>query len=450
MTPPFVPLMFFLITLTASTTKAAQCDAKDDCAANSKVAEEVRHYSAIGVKSSGRKVFDQPANGWFAAEWNKTMGKIVIDPQTCAFDNHYPAIAAKFRWSKAYVDELVKPTRSQARDPNWSNYIWNQKDKSSESVVFDGISNALGGDLIDHGRGIAKLSVIVGLTATSDNLLPPAWMRTDKSLTWLEGENKNGKSSNWHVRFDNPVAVDHAADFLAAFLGKYGNDKGLHSINLGEYYFGQAKYIPSGLDKDKYRVGVKNLWSKIVQSAPRDSNGKRVNIVQANPLFSSQVTIEDMENIGVGITVSDIDLDFPISKRPETAALRNLYDRGRVHVMIDGDARYACDGRRQRWDGTPNPFGHGNGFTGVATPQEAFWYHSESGPAPTHSIFMTIATWCSSPQTTANFVDAVKKFGRCGTETSEWGVAPATFPGGVNVVDSTPSSKPSPPQLVVN
>ena len=444
----FVSVIFSALSLIASVVHAAPCVA-GSCGASQKSSSGVRQYAAIGTRSLTKRVFDRPAKGWFTTQWNKTMGKAVNDLKTCAFDTHYPALLAKFRWSDAYVNDRIKPTRQQARDPNWSNYIWNQKETSAD-YVLDGISDALDSDLVNHGQGIAKLSVVVGLSATSDNLIPPAWMREDKSLTWVEGVNQNGKSDNWHARFDIPQAVDHAADFLAAFLAKFGNNKGLHSINLGEYYFGQAKYVPSGLDRSKYRLGVKNLWGEIVSSAPRDEDGNRVNIVQTNPLLGAEVTINDMERLGVGVSESDTNLDFPVTQRPETAALKMLYDRRKVHVMIDGDARYACQGRRQRWDGTPNPFGHKKGYSGVATPQEIFWYHGEQGPAPIHSFFMTISSFCDgAPQTTENFIDAIKQFGSCGIQATKWGAAPAVFPNTTNAL-SIVQSKPKPPEVVVN
>ncbi len=446
----FLPFTLTVATLLAGTVEAAQCGSKE-CSTHLKTSTTVRQYSAIGVKNTKRDVFNKPTRGWFTTEWKKTMGKVVTDANTCAFEKHYPALVAKFRWSEAYVNDQIKPTRSQARDPNWSNYIWNQKEPSS-GYVIDGISDALESDLINNGSGIAKLSVSIGLSATSDNLLPPGWMRKDKALTWVEGRNNNGKNNNWHVRFDNPVAVDHAEDFLAAFLAKYGNNKGLHSINIGEYYFGQKQYIPSGLDRTKYSLGVKNLWEQMVAAAPRDENGQRINIVQTNPMFASGLTVEDMEALEIGISTSDTNISFPVSSNSVSDAMRKLYDGKKTHVMIAGDARYACQGRRQQWSGTANPFGHRKGYSGVATPQEILWYHGEAGPVPTHSIFMTIATWCDGPQTTQNFIDAIRKFGRCGTEAHEWGAAPAIFStsssNSSNIAVTT--SKPKPPIVLVH
>lgn len=379
------------------------------------------------------------------------MAKVVKD-NSCALKEHYPTLVGKVHWSEAYIDSSIKPTRAQARDPQWSNYVWNRPE-NGDGFVYDGIMDALNDPLIDNGKGIAKLAVFVGLTATSDNLIPPVWMRKDSSLTWVEGLNLNGKTDNWHVRFDNPAAVDHAADFLTALLAKYGNNKGIHSINLGEYFLGPTDSRPADLNRYNYLEGVKDLWSKVVEAAPLDENGQRINIVQTNPAFNSDETMEEtldyMEAIGIGYSGSDTVLRFTWGDESKTPRMRKLYDRKKVHVMIDGDARYACQGRRQGWDGTPNPFGHKEGYKGVATPQELFWYHSEKGPAPTHSFFMTIAYWCDGPQTRENIIDAFKKFGRCGTETEKWGVAPAAFPNGGDA-SSIVLSKPKPPRVVVN
>ncbi len=431
----------------ASTVSAAPCDS-NSCDSGQK---GVRQYAALGTKNWAKRVLDKPRKGWYTTEWNKRMAAVVDKAQSCAFDQHYPTLVAKFNWSDAYVDERIKPNRDQARDPNWSNYVWNQRETSSD-FVYDGISDALNSSMVDNGRGKAKLAISIGLSATSDKLIPPLWMTSDSSLAWLEGKNSNGKSDNWHVRFDNARAVEHASDFLQAFLAKYGDNKGLHSVLLGEYYLGQRQYFPKGLNRGRYFSGVKTLWENVVKAAPRDGNGDRIDIVQTNPIFSSNVTASDLESLGMGISESDTNLDFPVSKNPVTAAMRELYDNRKVHVMIEGDARYACQGRRQTWDGTANPFGHKKGYSGVATPQEVLWYHGNKGPAPVHSLFMTIAPWCSGPQNRANFIDAIEKFGRCGSETSQWGAAPAILNGKINggggeVVDS---SKPNPPEIAVN
>lgn len=433
-----IPAIMSTLLMTASGVDAAACES-GDCAS------EIRHYGGLGMKATDG-VFQNTTKGWFKRDWNKVMAKAVKD-YSCAFEEHHPIIAGKFRWSEAYVDSSIKPTRAQASDPNWSNYVWNNQTTDRKGYLYDGITDALNDSLIDNGKGIAKLAVRIGLTATNDNLIPPVWMRKDKSLAWEEGTNQNSKSDNWHVRFDNPKAVDHAADFLAAFLAKFGNNKGIHSINLGEYWLGQQEYRPSDVNQQQYLVGVKNLWRKIIDAAPLDENGQRVNIVQTNPLFGDDVSIDDMEAIGMGVSRSDARISFPIASNSQAVAMKQLYDGQKVHVMIDGDARYACQGRRQSWDGTANPFGHKKGYSGVATPQEVFWYHSEEGPAPTHSFTLTIANWCSgAPQTTANFIDAIKKFGRCGTQSSKWGASPAAVPARNNV-DSF-ALKPSPPPAV--
>ncbi len=410
-------------------------------------AEDIRQYSAIGTKNFGRRALDRPKKGWFNIEWNKSMGKIIDGSQSCAFEDHYPAIKTKIYWSDAYVDDRIKPSRNQARDPNWSNYVWNKKETGSD-YVFDGISDALNSEQVDNGEGIAKLSVLIGLTATSGSSIPPQWMREDKSLTWLEGKNSNSNSRNWHVRFDNPTAVDHAGDFLTAFLAKYGDNKGIHSVNVAEYYTGQKQYRPGDLNRAQYWRGMKNLWELAIKAAPRDENGQRVNIVQTNPVFSSDVTVKDMELIGIGISESDTRLEFA-DEGNLSANMRKLHDGGKVHVMINGDARFACQARRQAWDGSPNPFGYKKGYAGVATPQEIFWFHSEKAPAPVHSFFMTIARQCSGPQSIGNFIDAIKKFGRCGTEASRWGVAPAAFSGKAAPV-SVARIKPNAPIMAVN
>ncbi len=437
----FIPTIISSLLLASTIVDAAQCST-ENCITSQKSFDGVRQYGGLGTKNWSRMVLDKPSKGWFRTEWNKVMAQVVRD-QSCAFEEHHPTLVAKAYWSHAYIDSRIKPTRAQARDPNWSNYVWNRRE-NGDGFVYDGISDALADPLIDNGDGIAKLAVIVSLTSTSGQLIPPQWMRNDSSLTWVEGVNGNGASGNWHVRFDNPEAVEHAADFLTAFLAKYDSE-GIHSVTLGEYYFGQKQYHPSDLNRNAYLLGVRNLWEKIIAAAPRDAHDNRVNILQTNPIFNDKVTLDDLEMLGMGMSESDTRLDFPVTKTPSTAAMRSLYDGEKVHVMINGDKRYACRGRTQNWDATPNPFGHRKGYSGIATPQELFWYHSDKGPAPTHSFFLAMAPECKgAPQTAANFIDAIEKFGRCGTETSRWGAAPVAAP----MTNDSIANQPVPPPAI--
>ena len=379
----------------------------------------VRHYAGIGTKSWDDMAFRNPSNGWIVKEWNKVLAEVLRDAPG-VFCNHYPVLGARAEWSRAYIDQNLKPTHEQAQDPNWSNYIWNQRE--------DGITNALNNPLIDNGNGIAKLYILIGITATSGQYLPPKWMRDDESLTWEGGKNTSGLVGNFHIRFDNPEAVEHVADFMTAFLKKFGDNTGVHSISLGEYYFGQEKDRPLNLNRNKYFAGARDLWERCVSAAPKDGDGNRVNILQTNPLFGGSVSVDDLEKIGIGMSESDTRLDLPVSKTPETQALKRLYDGKKVHVMIEGDSRYSRQGRKQTWDDTPNPFGHKEGYSGIATPQELYWYHGEKGPAPVYTLILNPADWAEGPQNSKNIIDAIKTFGRGGRQSEEWGPSPAALP----------------------
>ncbi len=435
--------IFLTLFFMTSAASAAPCS-PGNCTTKTNSFDGVRQYGGLGTKNWQKRVFDKPTKGWFRTEWNKLMAKVVRD-HSCALDNHYPTLMAKVHWSEAYVDSRIKPTRAQARDPNWSNYVWNHPE-NGKGFVYDGITDALNDPLIANGEGIAKLAVMIGLTSTTGQKIPPVWMRKSSSLAWVEGRNQNGASNNWHIRYDNPVVVDHATDFMQAFLAKFGNNEGIQSIVMGEYYLGQAKYIPSGLNRDRYIEGVNESWKRMVPLAPRDADGNRIDIIQVNPLFNRNVTVHDLESYGIGISESDTRIDFDFdNEKLVTTHMKALYENEKVHVMVTGDARYACQGRRQRWDGTPNPFGHRQGYSGVATPQELFWYHGDQGPVPTHSMFLTVAGWCTGPQTAANFIDAVRKFGSCGTKASKWGASPAAFPdfGKGDVAQGKPTPPPA-------
>lgn len=94
----------------------------------------------------------------------------------------------KINWNEMLIDPALAPTsHTRARDPNWSNYKWNQADND----IFDKMLKAP--SIVD---GKAKLAIFVALSATAEQHRTPQFM-IDAGLTWLDTKRKAGSTLGW-------------------------------------------------------------------------------------------------------------------------------------------------------------------------------------------------------------------------------------------------------------
>ena len=164
------------------------------------------------------------------------------------------------------MDETRAPaTHAQASDPGWSNYRWN----AGVDVVSDMCSAP------SIARGYARLSIMLAGTATAQPDPVPKWMK-NKGLAYKDN------SGSWHVRQDLKEGWRYLADFYTAFVRKYSSMPRIAQIIMGEYFPGEG--LPSDFDMAAYKGNVKNIWAQVVEAAPLDANGNRINIVQVNPM----------------------------------------------------------------------------------------------------------------------------------------------------------------------
>ena len=106
------------------------------------------------------------------------------------------------------MDEKLAPTsHTQARNPNWSNYRWNQRDIFAEMLG--------GSSAASHNK--AKLGLFVAVTATSENNPLPTWLlRDSRKVAWTDRQGKE------HLRLDKDEGWRAPADFLVAMTKRYG------------------------------------------------------------------------------------------------------------------------------------------------------------------------------------------------------------------------------------
>lgn len=310
----------------------------------------------------------------------------------------------KFSWKDVLVDETLPPvSRTQAQNPGWSNYKWNQNDYITE--MLNASSRVA--------EGKAKMAIFVATTATSLQHAVPAWMMNDpNNLTWTDGQGMD------HVRLDKLMAARHMADFLIALVKKYGRDWRICSICLGEYYTNpDGGGLPADLDYDTYCTNMRDVvWTEVLAACPLDANGNRVAFIQSQPITTGAtgdiVTADDIHNLGLGISGSDL---FLFNYGPVDQVRLQLYGR----VPLTHQANTGNLGDPVTWDGTPNPWGFAKGQVVPLRYEHAVWYFSNKGSVPLDSFMMRDASAYLS-----QWREAYGQFGPNGTKAIYWGQLP--------------------------
>jgi hypothetical protein len=126
-------------------------------------------------------------------------------------ERYWFAGGRKISWRDCLVDENLAPaSHTQARNPTWSNYRWNQQDIFAEMLA--------GSSAVSQDK--AKLGLFVAVTATAMKNPVPTWLlRDSRGLAWTDGQGKD------HVRLDKDEGWRAGADFLVAVTQRYGLDQ---------------------------------------------------------------------------------------------------------------------------------------------------------------------------------------------------------------------------------
>ena len=362
----------------------------------------IRWYPVMGVYkgatrgwTSNRTLLQDQYNYWVGARENRYLD--LGDGDT---ERYWFAGGQKIKWRDCLVDENLAPTsHTQARNPNWSNYRWNQQDIFAEMLAGSSAAS----------QDKAKLGLFVAVTATSAKDAVPTWLlRDSRKLAWRDGQGKD------HVRLDKDEGWRVVADFLVAMTQHYGLDARIASLTIGEYYTNpDGGGIPADFDYDLFRANAKKVWSDVIQNAPRDASGARMNIVQAMPIVSGGfVTATDIANIGIGVSGSEARI---FAADALDGVRKQLYGV----VPLQHQVNSGSIGDPVTFDGTPNPWGYAKGRTVAERYEHVVWYYGSKGVAPLDSMYLGATSTLHD-----QWVQAYDQFGPNGSLVAQWGQLP--------------------------
>ena len=314
-------------------------------------------------------------------------------------------------------------TVAEMADPSHSNYVWNQPDR-------DGLTEALSDPLVRD--GIVKIALVVADSHSGARRAVPLFLM-DMQL----GFEGHLDERNHVLRLDKAAARDYSVAFFTALLSRWGNDPGLHSVNISEYFAGDAASHPEDFSLAEHVRGRATMWQRIIDAAPLDSNGNRVAIVQTSPLLQSGVTAEDLASIRMGISQPDPDVfqhqcgaELPESTLCDLGSvsrgLQDLYSV--VPSFVTQDDRYARLERRSGgWPSSnllPNPFGIAAGDSEVASIEHVMWYRCNVVPADSTMFHISTANTAQGIWDEDSFFRALGRFGSGGSESCGSGAFP--------------------------
>jgi TAT (twin-arginine translocation) pathway signal sequence len=209
----------------------------------------IRCYPVMGVYkgasrgwTSSRTLLQDQYNFWVGASRENRY----LDLGDGDAERYWFAGGQKFHWRDCLVDEDLSPTsHTQARNPSWSNYRWNQRDIFAEMLA--------GTSAVPQDK--AKLGLFVAVIATAVKNPVPTWLlRDSRNLTWSDRQGKD------HVRLDKDEGWRAVADLLVAMTQHYGLDQRIASLTIGEYYTNpDGGGIPAGFDYDAFRANAKKV-----------------------------------------------------------------------------------------------------------------------------------------------------------------------------------------------
>jgi len=329
----------------------------------------IRYTQALGHRTNGQ---DFPSLGWFQSEYDDVLGPLVNEfPQ--AFTGYVrPVLGKSIRWRDTLVNDDLPMTVAEMADHTHPNFVWNQSNR-------DGLTEALAHPLVTSGA--VQVALILADSHSGARLAVPDLLHNQG----LSFENSND-SRNRVLRMDIPLARDYAVAWFTAILTKWGNDPGLHSIQISEYFQGNSSAFPNDFNQGEHIRGRRTMWSEIIAAAPLDASGNRVAITQASPILSNGVVIQDLLDLKLGLSQPDPDIfqhecgdNLPTDAFCELGTVsRGLQDAyGIVPTTLTADDRYAREFRISgQWHATtpPNPFGIAPGDNEIATIAQVMWY----------------------------------------------------------------------------
>ena len=357
------------------------------CSADTVSYPGLRYYKQVGFQHNP---------GWdgSASDFQKLYDQYMKPAYHGPDGDVYFTVRNVLQWDQVLVNENVTPTHTQMRNPNWSGYTWNQG--------TDEIKSMMNAPCVAAGK--CKVSIQLNISATAADATPNFMI--NEGLGWV------GNDKRRHTKFYKPEAVQYASEFILAVLDHYGSDSRIGSVKLGEYYPGPFK--PADYDKNAFISGYETLLENVAAGAPRDAQGNRVTIYQANPILNDGLlTANDFPRLKIGVAGSDPWMFEKLEGQSYRKALHGV-----VPLALPAGSSYINSRHVITWDGTPNPWGYVAGQKVPITLPQVAWFYGHRGPIPMDQEFVVPLAIADRFQTTLD------QFGPGGTLRAQWGGVP--------------------------
>ena len=414
----------------------------------------VREYRGFIAAIQGQ---DFVRNVGFIDTKADALFKPAMDAYPNAFVDAVPVISYNMRWPDCLVNQNDEPTLEEAEDPKWSGYVWNKP--NANGTAFDSIGDALSSNFVTQLGGKINLKIAYTASATEDPV--PDWIKNNYPDKVFQSIHNIFGTPRWHLRIGDSFIQQHVAAFIKALLlhaAQY-DETGISSIYLGEYFTGNdstrpAQYsdVNSNVYKAAHFAGIRGIWQAAIDNAPRDSQGRRVEIVQVSPIITelnslSNVSLQTMKDMKVSYGRSDPEYVWPANNflthgnDPQVHEISKTsyeayHDYG-IRIHTKGDAVRAQIGAEMNWDHAPaNP----DNLTGnhVVTADQHAWFYGERGIIP--CVFWGMSLEADHPNWgVSDFTAAIGRFGDGGSDATAWGPIPA-----LNNGDSGGGGNPTP------
>lgn len=386
---------------------------------------DIRQVTVLGYQVD-RQNWNRGSN-WFDEAWTKHHANIWRN-QPEAYRFHKAVVMFPFEWKQIYNDDSIVPTASQARDHGWKNYRWNNGGADDPIGIAKKHPRVKAGDAVVLPK--------IGFSATATPRPLPQFIKSRSDWWWIGGSTSTGPGAQEFLRLDKPEVRQHVENVLYAITQKWGSDPAVLMFAFGEYFNGPPANHPQGFNATKHKEAVKVILNNVIAKMPRDSNGKRQMLGLVSPNFGGNFERNDIITMGLVPVESNVELHFPVEGFQLNANQLYYASKG-AHLLSKSDSRFYDLGKKFDWSKAPNnPFGLGPQNKNVPLEaQHYMWYRTHM--IPTQSIIFGVGPGVGQ----SDIEIAIRKFGRGGSMTNQWGVSPILFEG---------VSPPKPPRMSSN
>jgi len=395
----------------------------------------IRHYQGLGIRhliNGNLKNYPEP--GAMQQRYHQDV-EPVIQGAPNAFDDYvYPIQALLIKWKDCLVDSRIPMSVAEMADHTHSNYRWNHPQ-------LDGFSDMLNDPLVTQGRLKIRVEVAWSFTATTDCLPRIARNSSGDPNTYDFGFRFDGATSGgaWVYRMDLAESEALNTAFMTAFVKRFGNEPGICQIIASESFTGSV--LPPGFSVQQHMRGQLNALQAMVNAAPRDANGRRVNIGKTSP-FDNGVSIQEWEDVGAGQCWPDIETfegTCGDSNPADQSCLvepnaRNFSARMERHlnaglpVDVSIDSKNAEKGVNQRGQPDPaiipNPYGLAAGDRRPWNVRDMVWYFNTIVPVSSFCTNIGFSSVTNGTWDMPSIIETYRDWGQGGQYADMFGPFP--------------------------